>query len=62
MELCKNITASSRGQRPRLIEMQCNFLRKLVKTGREADKNCEDEPKRKLLMESCQTIVGIKGL
>ena len=25
---------------------QCNFLRKLAKTGREADKNCEDEPNR----------------
>ncbi len=34
-----------------------------MKTGREADKNCEDEPKRieKLLMDSCQTMVGIKG-
>jgi hypothetical protein len=43
--------------------MQYNFLRKLVKTGNEADKNCEDEPKRmeKLLMDSCQTMVGIKG-
>jgi hypothetical protein len=41
---------------------QCNFLRKLVKTGREADKNCEDEPKRMemLLMDFCRTMVGIK--
>jgi hypothetical protein len=30
--------------------------------GREADKNCEDEPKQmeKLLMDFCRTMVGIK--
>ncbi|KAI2511221.1 hypothetical protein MHU86_3186 [Fragilaria crotonensis] len=41
---------------------QFNFLRALVKADREADKNCEDEPKRmeKLLMDFCQTKVGIK--
>jgi hypothetical protein len=33
-----------------------------VKTGREADKNCEDEPiwMEKLLMDFCRTMVGIK--
>ena len=41
---------------------QFNFLRALVKADREADKNCEDEPKRmeKLLMDFCRTKVGIK--
>jgi len=41
---------------------QFNFLRKLVKADREADKNCEDEPKRmeKLLMDFCRTKAGIK--
>jgi hypothetical protein len=36
---------------------QFNFLRKLVKADRDADKNCEDEPKR---MDFCQTKAGIK--
>jgi len=42
---------------------QFNFLRKLVKADREADKNCEDEPKRmeKLLMDFCRKKVGIKN-
>jgi hypothetical protein len=33
-----------------------------VKTGREVDKNCEDEPERmeKLLMDFCRTMVKIK--
>jgi hypothetical protein len=41
---------------------QFNFLRKLVKADREADKNCDDEPKRmeKLLMDFCRTKAGIK--
>jgi hypothetical protein len=41
---------------------QFNFLRKLVKVDREADKNCELEPKRmeKLLMDFCQTKAGVK--
>ena len=42
---------------------QCNFLRlrKLVKTGGEADENREDKPKRmeELLMGFCRTMVGI---
>ena len=39
------------------------FSEEFSENGREADKNCEDEPKRmeKLLMDSCQTMVGIKG-
>ena len=44
---------------------QFNFLRKLAKAAdREADKNCEDEPKwmEKLLMDFCQKKVGIKDL
>ena len=42
---------------------QFNFLRKLVKADREADKNCDDEPKRmeKLLMDFCRTKAGIKN-
>jgi hypothetical protein len=34
-----------------------------VKTGRESDKNCEDEPKwmKKLLMDFCGTMVGRNG-
>ena len=41
---------------------QFNFLRKLVKADREADKNCEDEAKRmeKLLVDFCRTKAGIK--
>ncbi len=41
---------------------QFNFLRKLVKADREADKNCEDKPKRrgKLLLAFCRTKAGIK--
>ena len=41
---------------------QFNFLRNLVKADREADKNCEDEPKRmeKLLMDFCREKAGIK--
>ena len=41
---------------------QFNFLRKLVKTDREADKNCEDKAKRmeKLLLDFCRTKAGIK--
>jgi hypothetical protein len=41
---------------------QFNFLRKLVKADREADKNCDDDPKRmeKLLMDFCRTKAGIK--
>jgi uncharacterized short protein YbdD (DUF466 family) len=38
------------------------FPEEVSKTGREADKNCEDEPKQmqKLLMDFCRTMVGIK--
>ena len=41
---------------------QFNFLRKLVKADREADKNCDNEPKRmeKLLLDFCRTKAGIK--
>jgi hypothetical protein len=41
---------------------QFNFLRKLVKADREADKNREDEPSRmeKLLVDFCRTKAGIK--
>ncbi len=41
---------------------QFNFLRALVKADGEADKNCEDEPKRmeKLMTDFCRTKVGIK--
>jgi hypothetical protein len=42
---------------------QFNFVRKLVKAdSREADKNCEDKPKRmeKLLLDFCRTKDGIK--
>jgi hypothetical protein len=41
---------------------QFNNLRKLVKADREADKNCEEEPRRmeKLLMNYCRTKAGIK--
>jgi hypothetical protein len=41
---------------------QFNFLRKLVKADRKADKNCEDEPKQmeKLVLDFCRTKAGIK--
>ncbi|KAI2512191.1 hypothetical protein MHU86_2278 [Fragilaria crotonensis] len=41
---------------------QFNFLRKIVKADREADKNCEDKPKQMetLLMEFSRTKARIK--
>ncbi len=41
---------------------QVNFLRKLVKADREADKNCKDKAKQMetLLLDFCRTKTGIK--
>ncbi len=39
------------------------FPEEIIVKGREADKNCEDKPKpmKKLLMDFCRTMVGIKN-